>query len=216
MYCTGLPTYSIRFLCTKRYGVPQIDKVPDGFSPLAEVWGKGRNRDPLLVSFVFPNDWIVTLPSQDVNGEDGTIQAGEYARGDTATFYVYTEPGKVANLAEQPKDLFQNAIIKSISQKGNNVYQNFKITKLVPKQVDGQDYMICDFKYELLTGAGFEVDRVGVASVTSVGNNVEVLWSASTRQRYKKTEQQLRTITDSFRCYSDGLDMSKIDYGEFN
>ena len=96
MYCTGLPTYSIRFLCTKRYGVPQIDKVPDGFSPLAEVWGKGRNRDPLLVSFVFPNDWIVTLPSQDVNGEDGTIQAGEYARGDTATFYVYTEPGKVA------------------------------------------------------------------------------------------------------------------------
>lgn len=76
--------------------------------------------------------------------------------------------------------------------------------------------MICDFKYELLTGAGFEVDRVGVASVTSVGNNVEVLWSASTRQRYKKTEQQLRTITDSFRCYSDGLDMSKIDYGEFN
>ena len=73
--------------------------------------------------------------------------------------------------------------------------------------------MICDFKYELLTGAGFEVDRVGVASVTSVGNNVEVLWTASTRQRYKKTEVQLRTIADSFRCYSGGLEMSKIDYG---
>ena len=72
--------------------------------------------------------------------------------------------------------------------------------------------MVCDFKYELLTGAGFEVDRVGVASVTSTGTAAEVLWTASTRQRYKKTEQQLRNIADSFRCYSDGLDMTKVVY----
>lgn len=78
-----------------RYGLPTMDSVPGGFSPLAEVWGKGKNRDPLLVSFVHPSDWVVTLPSQDVNGEDGTIQAGEYAKGDTATFFVYSEPGKV-------------------------------------------------------------------------------------------------------------------------
>ena len=38
---------------------------------------------------------VVTLPSQDVNGEDGTIQAGEYAKGDTATLFVYQEEGKV-------------------------------------------------------------------------------------------------------------------------
>jgi hypothetical protein len=72
-----------------------IDKVPDGFSPLAEIWGRGKNRDALLVTFVHPLDWIVTLPSQDVNGEDGTIQAGEYGKGDTATFFVYSDPGKV-------------------------------------------------------------------------------------------------------------------------
>ena len=72
--------------------------------------------------------------------------------------------------------------------------------------------MIVDFKYELLTGAGFEVDRRGVASVTSVSGNVEVLWCASTRQRYKKTEEQLRTIAGSFRCYADGLGSSKIVY----
>ena len=95
------------------------------------------------------------------------------------------------------------------------MYQNFKVTKLTPKTVNGQDFMICDFKYELLTGAGFEVDRIGVASVTSVGSAVEVLWTASTRQRFKKTEVQLRTIADSFRVYSDGLGSSKIDYGEF-
>lgn len=195
------------------YGVPPIASLPDGFSPLAEVWGRGKNRDPLLVSFVHPIDWVVTVPSQDVNGEDGTIQAGEYARGDTATFYVYTDPGKVDNIASQPKELFENALIKSISQKGSNIYQNFKVTKLVPKNVDGQDYMICDFKYTLLTGAGFEVDRQGVASVTSVGeNSVQVLWTASTAIRWKKTEQQLRTIADSFRCYAGGLEGSKIEY----
>jgi hypothetical protein len=194
------------------FGLPTIDKVPDGFTPLAEVWGKGKNRDPLMVTFNHPSDWVVTLPSQDVNGEDGTIQAGEYAKGDTATLYVYQDEGKVSNINEQPKSFFENVLIKSISQKGNNIYQNFKVTKIVPKQENGQDYMVCDFKYELLTGAGFEVDRVGVASVTSTGEAVEVLWTASTRQRYKKTELQLREIASSFRCYAEGLGMTKIEY----
>jgi len=69
------------------YGLPQMNEVPSGYSCLLEVWGKGKNRTPLLVNFVYPIDWVVTLPSQDLNGEDGTIQAGEYARGDTATFF---------------------------------------------------------------------------------------------------------------------------------
>lgn len=47
------------------------------------------------MAFGFPIDWVVTLPSQDVNGEDGTIQAGEYAKGDTATFFVLPNSGKV-------------------------------------------------------------------------------------------------------------------------
>lgn len=38
----------------------------------------------------------MTLPSQDVNGEDGTVQAGEYAKGDTATFFVVPGEGKVS------------------------------------------------------------------------------------------------------------------------
>merc|ERR1712232_1061164 len=45
-----------------QYGVPPIKELPSGFSPLAEVWGIGKNRDPLLVSFVHPVDWVVTLP----------------------------------------------------------------------------------------------------------------------------------------------------------
>jgi len=197
------------------YGVPTIDKLADGFSPLAEVWGKGKNRDPLLVQFVHPRDWIVTLPSQDTNGEDGTIQAGQYAKGDTATFYLDESEGKVAKIAEQPKEFFQKELIRAISQKGDNVYQNFKVTKLVPRSEAGQDYVTVDFKYDLLTGAGFEVERRGVASVTSVGKGVQVLWCASTRQRYNKsTESSLREMAGSFRVYADGLDSTKIVYEE--
>ena len=76
---------------------------------------------------------------------------------------------------------------KAISQKSANIYQNFKVTKIEPQsgaEYDGKEYVICDFKYELLTGAGFEVDRRGVAAITSQGPAVEILWAASTRERY--------------------------------
>jgi hypothetical protein len=69
--------------------------VAPNFTPLLDIYGKGKNRFPLLVLFSHPFDWVVTLPSNNVNGEDGTIQAGEYAKGDTATFFVYSDPGHV-------------------------------------------------------------------------------------------------------------------------
>jgi hypothetical protein len=78
-----------------------LNGVAPNFTPLLSIYGKGKNRFPLLVLFSHPLDWIVTLPSNDVNGEDGTIQAGEYAKGDTATLYVYTEPGHVSVSAAQ-------------------------------------------------------------------------------------------------------------------
>ena len=191
------------------YGLPPLTKaLPGGFSALAEIYGKGANRSPLLVAFGFPLDWVVTLPSQDVNGEDGTIQAGEYARGDTATFFVVPDV-KQTDVHSQDKEFFTSALIAAISQKGNNVYQDFKITKLSPVTSDDNKYMIVDFKYTLLTGAGFEVERKGVASVTSAGEGVQLLWSASIAARYKnKTEGQLRAIVDSFRCYGSGLNFS--------
>ena len=186
-----------------------MNKIPDGFSPLLEIWGKGANRSPLLVNFAHPLDWVVTLPSQDVNGEDGTIQAGEYAKGDTATLFVYQDAGRVANVAEQPKSFFEDALIKSISQKGANIYQDFKVTntEVQDGEYKDQKYVIVDFKYTLLTGAGFEVQRKGVASVTSVGEAVEVLWTATISSRYKKLEPNLRAIAGSFRCYADGLNL---------
>jgi len=189
-------------------GLPVLSKVADGFSPLLYLYGQGINRFPLLVQFIHPFDWVVTTPSNDKNSEEGTIQAGEYARGDTATLFVYTDKGHVDNISDQKKDFFEEVLIKAISQKGNNIYQNFKITNIEPKkgEYNNQEYVIVDFNYELLTGAGFIVDRSGVASVTSQGNAVEALWTASIRSRYKnKTQGTLRTIANSFRCYADGL-----------
>ena len=167
-----------------RYGLPPA-VVPQGLTPLLDIYGKAANRFPLLVSFSHPVDWVVTLPSIDVNGEDGTIQAGEYAKGDTATLFVYTAKGGVDDVASQPKAFFEEVLSKAISQKGSNIYQNFKIIKTIPTKGDykDQDYVIVDFKYQLLTGAGFEVDRQGVASVTSQGAAVEALWTASTTIR---------------------------------
>ena len=113
------------------------------------------------------------------------------------------------SILEKDKAFFTSALIAAISQKSNNVYQDFKITKMEPVTVDNGNYMLVDFKYTLLTGAGFEVERKGVSSVTSAGGGVQLLWCASIAARYKnKTEGQLRTIAQSFRCYADGLNFS--------
>ena len=87
--------FSLTFLVFYRYGLPLVTSVPNGFSPLLELYGKGKNRFPCLVQFSHPITWVVTFPNNNVNGEDGTVQAGEYAKGDTATFFVYNAEGHV-------------------------------------------------------------------------------------------------------------------------
>jgi hypothetical protein len=137
----------------------------------------------------------------------GTIQAGEYAKGDTASFFVYSDPGHKDDIRKEPKSLVEEALQKAVGQKGGvNVYQNFKVTKIVPDT--DRKYVTADFKYTLITGAGFEVDRVGVASLTSQGKGIELLWTAVTALRYAKMERTIRDITKSFQCYTDGINMS--------
>jgi len=177
------------------YGLPLITNIPNGMKPLLEIYGKGKNRFPLLVLMNHPLTWIVQLPSNDANGEDGTIQAGEYAKGDTASFFLYDGEGHVDDVTTAPKSLFEKVLIKAISQKGDNMYQNFKVMKTSSQNDNpdyaGRKYVLCDFKYDLLTGAGFEVERRGVASVTSEGPALEVLWAASTRERFKKNRNDV-------------------------
>jgi hypothetical protein len=76
------------------YGLPTLPKL-DGLTPLVEIYGKGANRFPLLVTFQYPFDWVVVTPNNDANSEAGTISAGEYAKGDSATLFVNPSFGNV-------------------------------------------------------------------------------------------------------------------------
>jgi hypothetical protein len=100
-------TFSASSSFNESYGLPAMEPVPNGLVPLLEIWGKGKPRFPLLVQMNHPITWVVTLPSNDLNGEGGTIQAGEYAKGDTATLFVYQDEGHVdvcANLVPYTDD----------------------------------------------------------------------------------------------------------------
>ena len=190
------------------FGLPKISDLPDGFVPILEIYGKGKNRNPLLVTFNHPLNWVVTLPSNNNNGEDGTIQVGDYGKGDTATLFVDDN----VSASELSKTMIEEGIRKCISQRGDNMYQNFKLVKVTDgpgPYIDGQSYQIAEFKYQLITGAGFEVDRKGIASVTmSNKKQMEIFWAASIDARYKKTSETLRNIVTSFRCYANGLNFS--------
>jgi hypothetical protein len=209
------PSYAFGKLSTlnsklSSYGLPPLSP-PKGFSPLLQPYGLGSNRTPVLIAFNHPGDWVVTLPSNDVNGEDGTVQAGNYAKGDTATFYVAEgEKGDVGD-----KDVAERCLRKAISQKGDNVYQNFKVLGVKEEDREGKKYAVVDFKYELLTGAGFEVDRRGVAAITNVGGNAGVLWTATLTPRYKKMGEDMKSIVESFRAYSEGIQFERITYDEY-
>ncbi len=191
------------------FGLPKIADIPDGYVPLLEIYGKGKNRNPLLVTFNHPLSWIVTLPSNNNMGEDGTIQAGDYGKGDTASLFVDDN----VSSSTLSNAVIEEGLRKCISQRGSNMYQSFKLLKVTDgpgPYVDGQSYQIAEFKYQLLTGAGFEVDRKGIASVTmSNKNQMEIFWAASIDARYKKTSETLRTIVTSFRCYANGLNFSE-------
>jgi len=98
---TSIPTASLAVTGERKvnakllgYGLPPVQSV-SGLTPLCEIYGKGANRFPLLVTFQYPFDWVVVTPSNNANGEDGTIQAGEYAKGDTATLFVNPALGNV-------------------------------------------------------------------------------------------------------------------------
>ena len=188
------------------FGLPKIADIPDGYVPILEIYGKGKNRNPLLVTFSHPVSWVVTLPSNNLNGEDGTIQVGDYGKGDTASLFVDDS----VSSSEITKATIEEGLRKCISQRGSNMYQSFKLLKVTDgPTVEGQSYQIAEFKYQLLTGAGFEVDRRGIAAITmSNKKQMEIFWAASIDARYKKTADTLRNIVTSFRCYASGLNFS--------
>lgn len=64
--------------------------------------------------------------------------------------------------------------------------------------------MTFEYSYTLLTGAGFEIDRLGVGSIVSVkdSKSTQMMLGASTDIRFKKVKASLEEIADSFRVYT--------------
>ena len=171
-----------------KLGLPPLDKIPGGFAP---VLSSVNQEQSLFVEFLRPDGWLVVKPSVNTNGEDGTVSAGDYGKGDSAALYV-------SDLRPATDKAYYAKLLKGgIAQKGGGeLYQEFKVRKVTP----GAPTTV-DFSYELLTGAGFIVERRGVAAVTDVNGKSQALLAVTTSARFKGLEPKLRTIADSFRCY---------------
>ena len=116
--------------------------------------------------------------------------AGRLRQGRLGSAYVRPVAGHGQGLLRQ-------ALKGGIAQKGGGeVLPGFKVRKVTP----GAPTTV-DFSYELLTGAGFIVERRGVAAVTDVNGKSQALLAVTTSARFKGLEPKLRTIADSFRCY---------------
>ena len=80
----------------------------------------------------------------NTNGEDGTVSAGDYGKGDSASLFVSElKPGS-------SKAFYKELLGEGLSQKGGNQFQELKV-----KKVNAGYPATVDFEYELLTGAGF-------------------------------------------------------------
>lgn len=181
-------------------GLTELSSIPNGFNAILESYTQSNPK--LLVEFFYPNSWLAIRPSINTNGEAGTVSAGDYGKGDSAALFV-------SDASKDSKDFYQKVLIGGISQRGDNQYQNFAIIKVRPGTI--KDYVLVDFEYELLTGAGFVVERRGVGSITTIGSKAPVLIAVTTASRWKKLEPTLRTVADSFRAYEQTA--ADIDLG---
>ncbi|CAM9608660.1 unnamed protein product [Pylaiella littoralis] len=199
-----------------QFDLPPVVNVPDGFNTLVEGYGKdgalknslgSSNRDPILVTWNYPKGWVVSRPNTDTNKEAGTVSTGDYGRGDSATLFVGPK-SLIGGSSLSNKETMEGVVKKALSQKGENQFQSFKLKSVKDGATDfaSNKYYIADFQYELLTGAGFTVERKGVASVAQVGNSVNAVVGATTANRAKTVKPQLQEIAGSFRVYEGKFD----------
>jgi hypothetical protein len=185
------------------YGIVDTKFCPDGFSPIIEFVGKAvSGMEPLLVTYNSPQGWLLVRPNIDRNGEDGTVSSGDYGKGDSASVFIgrALKPGET--LADRA--VLDDIVYAGVTQKGASQVQGYKLGKvtLLPGKT-AQPYYIFDYKYTLITGAGFEVARKGYGSITAVGTkNTQAVLAATVDARLKKTGPQLQEVASSFRAYN--------------
>eukprot|EP00752_Nemacystus_decipiens_P004820 g4387.t1 len=207
-----------------QFNLPPVVDVPDGFNTLLEGYGKdgglnaalgSSNRDPILVTWNYPKGWIVQRPNTDTNKEAGTVSTGDYGRGDSAGLFVAPK-SLMGGSSLSSKEVMEGVVKKALSQKGDNQFQSFKLKSVKDGATDfnGNKYYIADFQYELLTGAGFTVERKGVASVAQIGNSVTGVVGATTANRAKTVKPQLQEIAASFRIRERNREVYRVEVGQ--
>lgn len=113
------------------YGIKDNKPCPAGFTPITGFYGKAvRGQDPLLITYNSPNGWIVTRPNIDLNGEDGTVSSGDYAKGDSAALFVAPPLKEGETLDTMPREFFDKIVFDGITQKGQSLVQNYKLKKV--------------------------------------------------------------------------------------
>ena len=150
--------------------------------------------------FIYPSGWLVETPSIDENGEAGNIGAGDYGKGDSATFATAELPaGASLTSLQKDKEFFKFWLT---SQMSKDVYEDVKVKKFRPVTAsDGTEQLKIDFTYTLLTRAGFTVNRKGTAVAVIADNAVCGLVSGTTELRYKEMKDKYEAMADSFRVY---------------
>jgi hypothetical protein len=106
---------------------------------------------------------------RDKNGEEGTVSAGDYQKGDSAAFFVSEASDKLSNESGALGDVVQKGAFlvvdvdrlakvcsdwhgchtpAAISQKGDNLSQNFRILKTSagPAGPNGAQYFVVEFR----------------------------------------------------------------------
>lgn len=193
----------------KTQGFPPLPKA-NGLSPLVQYIGtappanidgfKAKERpysSALLVRFLYPSSWLVETPTLTENGEAGKIAANNYLKGDSADFVAVKAPsGK--QLPDIGKEFYKTFVT---SQMASDVYEDVKIKKVRQATTeDGTEVAYIDFTYVLLTRAGFTVARKGLATAVLASDAVVGLVIATTADRFKGLEDDLRLCAESFRA----------------
>lgn len=155
-------------------------------------------NEPLSVTFQVPPLWVVNKPIVTVNGVSGALSTNNYGTGDAATFWVNTKP-KVKLADMKQKDFIKN-IKKALSIKVKSGVDEFTITNIR----DGEPgYRFVEYTYNFYSGAGFTMQRQGIASFCQVGNegNIQCLWAATVPARWEENQlgQVLTRVIETFR-----------------
>jgi len=189
------------------YGLSELstNDVPFGWQVIAEPIGlKGssdysRNQlgaEPLMVTFLVPDGWVLTKPNIDYNGTAGTVQVNDYGKGDSAILYV--DPGFTGQLADIKQPQYKDILFKAISQKGKNFIDSIEVTK-VSDLSEGRKSI--EFDWTLASAAGFQIARTGFATLVqgAESKSLQCLWTGTTTPRWKNMKEDLKRITSSFR-----------------